>query len=91
MTAPLAQGAGSLRHCSVPACRRSRHAHRSSAGLVERATYRNAGNGFCVLGVKARGHRDVVTVVGHTATISAGSMLSPDPHPSPRLMSIRRG
>src|SRR6516164_1132978 len=42
------------------------------AGLVERVTYHNAENGFCVLRAKARGHRDVVTVVGYAATISAG-------------------
>ncbi|WP_372921420.1 hypothetical protein, partial [Roseovarius sp.] len=29
-------------------------------------------NGFCVLRVKARGHRDLVTTVGHAAMISAG-------------------
>ena len=33
------------------------------AGLVERVTYHNAENGFCVLRAKMRGHRDVVTVV----------------------------
>jgi hypothetical protein len=32
------------------------------AGLVERVTYHNVENGFCVLRAKARGHRDVVTV-----------------------------
>ena len=42
------------------------------AGVVERVTYHNAENGFCVLRVKARGHRDLVTVVGHAASISAG-------------------
>jgi exodeoxyribonuclease V alpha subunit len=42
------------------------------AGLVERVTYQNADNGFCVIWVKARGHRDLVTVVGHAAVISAG-------------------
>jgi hypothetical protein len=35
------------------------------AGLVERVTYQNAENGFCVIRVRARGHRDLVTVVGH--------------------------
>jgi hypothetical protein len=35
------------------------------AGLIERVTYHNAENGFCVLRAKVRGHRDVVTVVGH--------------------------
>src|ERR1700744_5852607 len=42
------------------------------AGLVERVTFHNAENGFCVLRAKARGHRDLVTVVGHAAIISAG-------------------
>jgi exodeoxyribonuclease V alpha subunit len=42
------------------------------AGLVERVTFHNLENGFCVLRLKARGHRDLVTVVGHAAMISAG-------------------
>ena len=46
------------------------------AGLVERATYHNIKNGFCVLRAKARGHRDVVTVVGHAATIAAGEWIT---------------
>ena len=46
------------------------------AGLVERVTYQNAENGFCVLRVKARGHRDLVTVVGHAAVISAGEWIT---------------
>jgi hypothetical protein len=32
------------------------------AGLVERVTYQNGENGFCVIRVKARGHRDLVTL-----------------------------
>ena len=46
------------------------------AGLVERVTFHNAETGFCVLRVKARGHRDLVTTVGHAATISAGEWLT---------------
>lgn len=46
------------------------------AGLVERVTYHNAENGFCVLRIKARGHRDLVTVVGHAAAISPGEWLT---------------
>ena len=42
------------------------------AGLVERVTYHNAENGFCVLRAKARGHRDIVTVVGYSATEATG-------------------
>src|SRR5262249_38608657 len=45
------------------------------AALVERVTYHNAENGFCVLRARARGHRDVVTVVGHAAVISAGEWI----------------
>src|SRR6266700_2130586 len=50
--------------------------HEVLAGLVERVTYHNAENGFCVLRAKARGHRDVVTVVGHAASISAGEWMT---------------
>src|SRR6476469_6912240 len=46
------------------------------AGYVERVTYHNTENGFCVLRAKARGHRDLVTVVGHAATISAGEWIT---------------
>ncbi len=42
------------------------------AGLVERVTFHNADTGFCVLRVKARGQRDLVTIVGHAATIASG-------------------
>ncbi len=46
------------------------------SGLVERVTYHNPESGFCVLRVKARGQRDLVAVVGHAATISAGEFVS---------------
>ena len=46
------------------------------AGLVERVTFHNAENGFCVLRAKARGQRDLVTVVGHAATIAAGEWIT---------------
>ena len=45
------------------------------AGLVERITFHNPDNGFCVLRVKARGQRDLITVVGHAALISAGEFV----------------
>ena len=45
------------------------------AGLVERVTFHNEQNGFCVLQVKARGRRDLITVVGHAAAISAGEFI----------------
>ncbi len=46
------------------------------SGLVERVTFHNPENGFCVLRVKARGHRDLVTTVGHAAMISAGEWVT---------------
>jgi exodeoxyribonuclease V alpha subunit len=45
------------------------------AGLVERVTFHNEESGFAVLRVKARGKRDLVTVVGHAAVISAGEFI----------------
>ena len=39
-------------------------------------TFHNAENGFCVLRIKARGHRELITVVGHAATISAGEWVT---------------
>ncbi len=45
-------------------------------GLVERVTYQNAENGFCVIRVKARGHRELVTLVGHAAAISTDEWIT---------------
>src|SRR5713101_6443974 len=45
------------------------------AGLVERVTFHNEENGFCVLRVRARGQRDLITVLGHAAMISAGEFV----------------
>jgi len=50
--------------------------HEVLTGLVERVTYQNAENGFCVLRVKARGHREPITLVGHAAAISAGEWIT---------------
>src|SRR5215468_5620835 len=46
------------------------------AGVVERVSYHNAENGFCVLRAKVREHRDIVTVVGHAAIIAAGEWIT---------------
>jgi exodeoxyribonuclease V alpha subunit len=46
------------------------------AGLVERVTFHNVESGFCVLRVKARGHRELATVIGHAAAISAGEWVT---------------
>ena len=46
------------------------------AGTVERVTFHDSESGFCVLRIKARAHRDLVTIVGHAATISAGEWIT---------------
>src|SRR4030095_12669207 len=46
------------------------------AGAVERVTFHNDDSGFCVLRIKARGHRELVTVIGHAAVISAGEWIT---------------
>ena len=46
------------------------------AGPVERVTFHNPENGFCVLRTKARGHRELVTVVGHAATVAPGEWIT---------------
>src|SRR6266566_8468914 len=43
---------------------KDRSDHEVLTGLVERVTYQNAENGFCVVRIKARGHRELVTLVG---------------------------
>jgi exodeoxyribonuclease V alpha subunit len=44
-------------------------------GSVERVTFHNTDTGFAVLKVKARGRRELVALVGHAATISAGEFI----------------
>ncbi len=45
-------------------------------GQIERVSYHNQDNGFSVLRVKARGHRELVTAVGHSPMISAGEWIT---------------
>jgi exodeoxyribonuclease V alpha subunit len=46
------------------------------AGTIERVTFHNAETGFCVLKVQTRGKRDLVPVIGHAPTISAGEWIT---------------
>src|SRR5215472_15856772 len=48
------------------------HPTEQLTGAVERVTFHSEETGFCVLRVKVRGHRDLVTVVGTAATITPG-------------------
>jgi exodeoxyribonuclease V alpha subunit len=45
------------------------------AGSIERVTFHGADSGFCVLRVKVRGQRDLVTVIGSAASVTAGEYL----------------
>ncbi|GAC1587106.1 MAG: hypothetical protein NVS3B5_20800 [Sphingomicrobium sp.] len=45
------------------------------SGAIERITFHNADTGFCVLRVKVRGLRDLVTITGHAAAIGAGEFI----------------
>ena len=48
------------------------------SGSVERVTFHNEDTGFCVLRIKVRGHRELVTVVGNAATVSPGEYIESD-------------
>ena len=45
------------------------------SGTIERITYHNSENGFCVLRVKVKGHKDLVTITGSVPSISAGEYI----------------
>ncbi len=44
-------------------------------GSIERVTFHNDETGFCVLRVKARGHRKPVVVVGHAPSVAIGEVV----------------
>src|SRR4028119_683872 len=46
------------------------------AGTVERVTFHNAENGFCVLKVQTRGKKDLTIVVGHAPAVGAGEWIT---------------
>ena len=48
----------------------------SLSGLIERVTFFNEENGWAVLKVKAKGHRDLVTIVGSLPSVSAGEWVT---------------
>ena len=50
----------------------SRGSSETLSGSVERVTFHNVENGYCVVRAKVRGQRDLVTVTGHAAAIGAG-------------------
>ena len=45
-------------------------------GIVERITYINEENGYCVLRARARGFKELVTAVGNMGSVNIGAVLS---------------
>ena len=45
------------------------------SGNIERITYHNPENGFCVLRVKVKNHKDLVTVTGNVPSVSVGEYI----------------
>src|SRR5438477_7330777 len=72
---PVASQDLNLHHTRMPQAPRASTPTEVLAGLVDRVTFQNSDNGFCVLRVKARGQRDLITLVGHAAMISAGEFV----------------
>ena len=52
----------------------------SLSGLIERVTFFNDDSGFSVIKVKAKGHRDPVTVIGSLPSVSAGEWVTAEGH-----------
>src|ERR1700712_2031299 len=45
-------------------------------GIVERVSFHNADSGFCVLRLKVRGERELITLIGHTPAVAPGEYAS---------------
>jgi len=41
-------------------------------GLLEKIIFHNMDNGYCILKIKVKGHKDLLTVVGYASTLSVG-------------------
>src|SRR3954470_19954136 len=50
------------------------------SGLIERVTYFKEETGFCVLRVKVKSHRDLVTVIANLPSVSAGEWITAEGH-----------
>ena len=45
------------------------------SGHIERITYHNEDNGFCVLRIKIKGYKDLVTITGNSPSVSVGEYI----------------
>jgi exodeoxyribonuclease V alpha subunit len=50
------------------------------AGLVERVTFHNEQNGFCVLRLNVKGERELITLIGHAPAVFPGEYASASGH-----------
>lgn len=50
----------------------------SITGIIERVTFHNPENGFCVLRTKVKGHKDLVTIVGYLSSVTPGEYIKAD-------------
>jgi exodeoxyribonuclease V alpha subunit len=41
-------------------------------GSIERVTFHSESSGFCVLRIKVKSYRELITVIGSTASVTAG-------------------
>src|SRR5262245_7787646 len=69
------EGKGNRAHYMARAAPDNERDREPLAGLVERVTFHSAETGFCVLRVKVRGHKDLVTVLGSAAEVHAGESI----------------
>ncbi|MDD4048151.1 MAG: ATP-dependent RecD-like DNA helicase [Clostridia bacterium] len=46
------------------------------SGVIDRITFMNEENGFCVIKIRVKGYLDLVTIVGNMAVINIGSVIS---------------
>ncbi|WAR43301.1 helix-hairpin-helix domain-containing protein [Methylomonas rapida] len=44
-------------------------------GSIERVTFHSEASGFCVLRVKVKGYRELITVIGSAASVTAGEYI----------------
>jgi exodeoxyribonuclease V alpha subunit len=60
---------------SKPTATSTDHDREPLSGLIERVTFHSPDTGFCVLRLKVRGHRELVTVVGSAASVQPGEFV----------------
>lgn len=51
------------------------HSEETLSGSIERVTFHSEESGFCVLKVKTKNQRDLVTVIGNSMTVTAGEFI----------------